>query len=309
MIRLQKLTTEIEEKHAKDWATHVRKTLKEETTPHLAKYPALSDMVTYLLHDIEKKLVAPPQDLRTQIFHIKAEYPAIDGIFAKPAEDRTVDEKALVTAFKLAYAYDKFSPAKRKSGGYHLVGAYKQRMCPYCHGSHINYHSTGDGRMRPALDHFYPESKYPYLAISLYNLIPACHQCNSSMKSDDDPFFLGAPHPFEFVETDVKFSLNPKFSRTSSVNDDLLIKVHATTLAATAHIKLFALQERYQWYAPEISDVCEQTRRWLDARGPLQSIVSREVFACGFEKDKMRSRILGRCLLEVSEQVSKLISS
>lgn len=309
MIRLEKLPEDDEKKHVAAWANHIRTTLKAETTPLAATYPGLNDIVPYLIDDVEKKLVALPDGLRAQIIHIETYHADIHSIFKKSAKERTDGEKALVAAFESAYSYEKFSRARIKWGAYHLVGAHKQRMCPYCHGSHINYHGAGDGRMRPALDHFYPESKYPYLAISLYNLIPSCYQCNSSIKCSEDPYERLAPHPFEFVEAEVTFSLNPKLSRTSSITDEVIIKIHSTTPAAAAHVKLFALQERYQWYAPEISDVCERTRRWLDAKGPLHTLVTREAYACGFEQAKGRSRILGRCLLEVSAQVSKLTSS
>lgn len=309
MIRLDKLSDANEKEHVAAWAEHIRSTLKKEATPLAATYPALNDIIPYLVDDVEKKLVALPNELRAQINYIKTNHANIDGIFAKSPKARTDEEKGLVAAFESAYSYEKFSNAKRKWGAYHLVGAYKLRMCPYCHGGHINYHGTGDGRMRPALDHFYPESKYPYLAISLYNLIPSCYQCNSSIKRSEDPYIRAAPHPFEFVEAEVTFRLNTKFSRTSSVTDDVLITIDTTTPTAAAHVELFALQARYQWYAPEISDVCERTRKWLDAKGPLQKLITRESFACGFEHDKSRTRILGRCLLEVSKQVSKLISS
>lgn len=307
--RLEKLAENDEKEYVNAWADYIRTTLKAETAPLAATYAGLNEIVPYLVDDVEKKLVALPDGLRAQINYFETKHADIYTIFTKSAKDRTDEEKAVVAAFESAYSYEKFSRARKKWGAYHLVAAYKPRMCPYCHGSHINYHGAGDGRMRPALDHFYPESKYPYLAISLYNLIPSCYQCNSSIKRSEDPYERSAPHPFEFVETDVTFSLNPTLSRTSSVLDEVLIKIHSTTPAAAAHLKLFALQERYQWYAPEISDVCERTRKWLDAKGPLHDLVTREAYACGFEQSKGRSRILGRCLLEVSAQVSKLTSS
>lgn len=37
-------------------------------------------------------------------------------------------------------------------------------------------------RYKSALDHFYPKDKYPYLALSLYNLVPVCDRCNSKFK-------------------------------------------------------------------------------------------------------------------------------
>lgn len=36
--------------------------------------------------------------------------------------------------------------------------------------------------MRSALDHFYCRTYFPYLGLSLYNLVPSCTRCNSSLK-------------------------------------------------------------------------------------------------------------------------------
>lgn len=56
------------------------------------------------------------------------------------------------------------------------------KVCPYCNRM---YTTTlyGKKRIRPDFDHFYPQSRYPYLAVSLFNLIPSCNVCNKA-KSD-----------------------------------------------------------------------------------------------------------------------------
>jgi hypothetical protein len=67
------------------------------------------------------------------------------------------------------------------------------------------------------LDHFLPKSKYPYLCVSLYNLIPSCSYCNL-YKSDVVDKKLFNPY-FEKINDYFKFSapLNDK-------NADIFIK-------------------------------------------------------------------------------------
>ena len=62
-------------------------------------------------------------------------------------------------------------------------------VCPYCNRSYIFTvrKDASNGKARPQYDHFFPKSKYPYLAVSMYNLIPSCAVCNSG-KSDKDSF-------------------------------------------------------------------------------------------------------------------------
>lgn len=52
------------------------------------------------------------------------------------------------------------------------------KICPYCNRNYIFTLSVS--RVRPQYDHFFPKSLYPYLALSMYNLIPCCAICNSA---------------------------------------------------------------------------------------------------------------------------------
>jgi hypothetical protein len=49
------------------------------------------------------------------------------------------------------------------------------KVCPYCNR---NFVVNFDKGTTVELDHFFPKNNYPYLAISLFNLIPSCHTCN-----------------------------------------------------------------------------------------------------------------------------------
>lgn len=64
----------------------------------------------------------------------------------------------------------------RKDWAAKLVDLLELKVCPYCNRNFIH---NFDGTMTTVeLDHFYPKNKYPYLSISLYNLVPSCHTCN-----------------------------------------------------------------------------------------------------------------------------------
>lgn len=55
-------------------------------------------------------------------------------------------------------------------------------VCPYCNRIYTTTLHRKK-RIRPDFDHFYPQSRYPYFAVSLFNLIPSCSMCNRG-KSD-----------------------------------------------------------------------------------------------------------------------------
>lgn len=64
------------------------------------------------------------------------------------------------------------------------------RVCPYCNRTYIPFiHLKGKGQsIKGQLDHFFPKETYPYLAVSIFNLVPSCSYCNGvSCKSTSDP--------------------------------------------------------------------------------------------------------------------------
>ncbi|MDQ7066856.1 MAG: hypothetical protein Q9M40_01995 [Sulfurimonas sp.] len=69
--------------------------------------------------------------------------------------------------------YMKGSDGKEVYNAYKLVKSLNLSVCPYCNRNTI-YNITNKNRRTSDLDHFYPKSKYPFLAVSFYNLIPSC---------------------------------------------------------------------------------------------------------------------------------------
>lgn len=56
--------------------------------------------------------------------------------------------------------------------------------CPFCGlGDIKGMHHT----KREAYDHYLPKSLYPFNSINFRNLVPACHECNSTYKLSKDP--------------------------------------------------------------------------------------------------------------------------
>ena len=79
-----------------------------------------------------------------------------------------------------------------------LCALWDLTVCPYCAVERIEAYARLN--MRPELDHFYPRARFPFLAVSLFNLIPSCVICNQKCKRNHP--MLGHAHPmlkgFEF---------------------------------------------------------------------------------------------------------------
>lgn len=89
--------------------------------------------------------------------------------------------KEAVDVCKKIFKYEQLNIVKnvQEPLAYWLQSQLGVEVCPYCNRI---YTTTlyGKKRIRPDFDHFYPHSRYPYLAVSLFNLIPSCNICNKA---------------------------------------------------------------------------------------------------------------------------------
>lgn len=86
------------------------------------------------------------------------------------------------------------------------------RYCPYCNAETIyaiKFTGRGDTRMvKNAFDHYFPRARYPFLGLSLYNLIPACSRCNSNLKGCKYKDLVRMAHPYlDDVDMNMVFTL------------------------------------------------------------------------------------------------------
>lgn len=104
------------------------------------------------------------------------------GIIEENREDKVCKE---------IFNYDALNYEKKcqeKNTAYWLQEQLGVEVCPYCNRM---YTTTlfGKNKIRPDFDHFYPQSKYPYLTVSLFNLIPSCSMCNRKKSKEAEVFY------------------------------------------------------------------------------------------------------------------------
>lgn len=135
-------------------------------------------------------------------------------VLAKPADlehfIKNCTEKLSVFP-KSYYSYlsgdDKFFTNENKPyRSKDLVNNLGIKVCPYCNRNFIR--PAGERRI-DELDHFYPKSKYPFLALSFYNLIPSCKTCNQTFKKEKiisvNPYAAGCKAKFKLKINNTKF--------------------------------------------------------------------------------------------------------
>ena len=104
------------------------------------------------------------------------------------------------------FSYDKFPNHTGKWNRHKLLSLMEIEVCPYCQRNYISsFEENNDKRTTADLDHFYPKSLYPFLALSLYNFIPSCQICNSRFKGSKDTYNSVYPYEESFDDLGAKF--------------------------------------------------------------------------------------------------------
>lgn len=152
---------------------------------------------------------------------------------------------------------------KKQKHSYWLMEKLDIKVCPYCNRSYTFTINTKSKNIRPEFDHFYPKdsNKYPYLALSFYNLIPSCPICNHTKKTTEVDI-----HPY--VES---FGDNCKF-RIDEIDNCLLddnyqnwnVFLEKSTVKYDKNISTFALKEFYNQHKDFISEIVFKARAYND---------------------------------------------
>lgn len=105
------------------------------------------------------------------------------------------------------FSYDKFPNHTGEWNRHKLLSLMEIEVCSYCQRNYISsFEENDDKRTTADLDHFYPKSLYPFLALSLYNFIPSCQICNSRFKGSKDTYNSVYPYEESFDDLGAKFN-------------------------------------------------------------------------------------------------------
>ena len=135
---------------------------------------------------------------------------------------------------KKVFDYESF----KKNYSRMIVDSSGLLICPYCNKRDIEKTAGNKKFANPDLDHFYPQGKYPFLATSLYNLVPSCTFCNQRFKGDTDTF-KKYMHPISHGTNNYK-----AFNFLPTLDENHIIKIGGCSRFKN-NIELFELQSEY----------------------------------------------------------------
>ncbi len=176
------------------------------------------------------------------------------------------------------FNYDTFCKERKSTSSdkiinlaYQFVKDSNLLCCPYCNRAFIE--TINENKIRTAeLDHYFPQSIYPFFAISPWNLIPSCPKCNHVKR---DPDTIKTPHlyPYELADSRALFFVPVRNDKESENNDlqfdfsnpkyfDIKIKIFQKELLNEAKNskKIFHLEQLYQNNKKTVSIIYELLR-------------------------------------------------
>lgn len=170
----------------------------------------------------ESIFIKKPEELRAELDNIKRDYPEA---YENCKAGEPIRKLILDSLGYNAFGKEKPNFRDKKDGvsgkivkkpttwsPYSFTYLMGLKVCPYCNRSYIHTYYNAKGKTRPDLDHFIPKSKFPYFSMSIYNLVPSCKICNSSLKGQKEFDFDNYMNPYEKSMGDklMSFSYTPK---------------------------------------------------------------------------------------------------
>ncbi len=195
------------------------------------------------------------------------------------------------------------------------------KVCPYCNRNYIfNFNKNNKEEATAQLDHFFDKKSYPYLAVSMYNLVPSCSTCNQRKSSKEEDIF----YPYlESFNDSAKFKYKGIMSITKDEKTDFLdskrvefeLEAIKDKEKVEKHIEVFNLKNVYKEHKDIVSELLQKREIYSDSyiddlvkqyEGTL--FKNREdllrLITCGYMEDKdLDKRPLSKLIKDISQEI------
>lgn len=139
---------------------------------------------------------------------------------------------------------------------YDLAKNLDRNSCTYCNRIYTStINSKGSNIIRTTLDHWFPKTDFPLLALSFYNLIPSCSNCNSSVKGATNFNLTDHIHPYVDVYQNEEFVFNYKFNSSLNNYRIYLQDVNSFNNKASITLKKMYIDEMYNSHQSDLRDL------------------------------------------------------
>jgi len=187
--------------------------------------------------------------------------------------------------------------------------------CYFCNIEFINKFKTSDGKFKNGftLDHFIDKGKYPFLGLSLYNLIPSCYICNSKVKGPNEINNLSpSSSNFDFRDK-VKFRtfMDNENLQIDEEQDFILMLKEDFSLEYQEYIDGFMLNERYEYHKYKVIEMINKRKEYPDSRinelaqvtQKTEEEVKQDLFGEYLFDEDLHKRPLSKLIKDISQEL------
>jgi len=218
----------------------------------------------------------------------------------------------------------KFKYQDRPYRAYELIKSLEINTCPYCNRNTI-YNLKYSKQRTSDLDHFYPQSRYPFFSLSFYNLIPSCKVCNKIKLDNADKDYIN-PYDKRFdFNKNVKFDFKIKDSNFYTSVDSIKLRCKTDKNISTDekkriknNVKDFKLYDLYQNHKDIALELIQKAQIYNESyidelyknyEGTL--FKNREdvlrLVTCGYVSDEdLHKRPLSKLIKDISQELDLL---
>lgn len=213
---------------------------------------AIMDYINLLVADYPKVLTLEPIEWKTYIDKYNKVLKREPNMLVTEVAYRKTKKKILKGKF-----YERIIACLQYEKARQILGAIHQQMglktCVYCN---VTPTLSNDGDVFYHMDHYMPQSLYPFLGTCFYNLQPSCSVCNGHKSTQDCDFGL-------YVNSEQHKELNPfrflpKVKNLESPYpecEEILFRGRNAnvTLESKAHEDMFHIHNLYAGYKNKVS--------------------------------------------------------
>lgn len=253
------------------------RTLKSKSTANERKF------VDRLLHDFESLVTANSQESENFI----REYNKIGlNNIVYDSSGQTKFGEAIESAF----SYKSF---RKSAKAYWLASRFDIKACLYCNAQFAIRLEGRGNKFLFQFDHFFDKKRYPYLSLTIGNLVPVCASCNQ-IKSSAEFSIEKNIHPF-VDELHDKFVFNVDHAKiiryllNPSQLDLLKPEIISSDKKAQDHINFFDLSKLYEQHADIVEELVWKQKIYNSSR--------RSELKTAFKALKMNGSLFDRFIL------------
>lgn len=275
----------------------------------------LLSLIKNHLHDI---LVCTPRLAEILTIIVDKKFPTC--FRRKPKKGKMVSNKfgtSIIKAFNFK--------AYRQSVLLELARMLNVKSCPYCNMHYTLFAEAEDNKKgeiaKFQFDHFFGKAEYPFLSMSLYNLIPSCSLCNQGKSSIKLSLKF---HPYESAICDqFHFEVDGAFALyIGDKQDRIEIKMEpdmASALELKAFQEMFNIKSLYQRHKDIVQEVFVKEYLWHYYHHEKyfsflnMSIIDKQYFQrlwMGVYPDpkEMERRPMSKFILDISKQAKSMLA-